>query len=144
MKLLNNKILIVCVFFLMSAPAYAGEVVNVSIQELKDLIEKGVQVIDVRTKSEWEKTGVVKDSHLLTFYDEKGNYDLDAWLADVARVANKDEPVILICHAGVRSRRLANYLVNKADYEKVYNVTRGIVGWIKAKNPTEPYQAPTE
>lgn len=144
MKSQLNNIFLVCVFFLVITPVYAGEVINVSIQELKDLIANDVQVIDVRTESEWKKTGVLEGNHLLTFYDEKGNYDLDTWLADVSKVVGKDEPVVLICHAGVRSRRIANYLAKEVGYEKVYNVKRGIARWIKEKNPTQPYQIPAE
>ncbi|MEJ2115659.1 MAG: rhodanese-like domain-containing protein, partial [Gammaproteobacteria bacterium] len=85
--------------------------------------------------SEWQKTGIVEGSHLIMFYDEKGKYDLKAWLAKVENIAKKDEQVILICHSGVRSRQLANYLAKVVGYENVYNVKKGIVYWIKKSNP---------
>ena len=44
-------------------------------------MQQGVEVIDVRTTSEWKKTGVVEGSHLIMFYDEKGKYDLNSWLS---------------------------------------------------------------
>jgi rhodanese-related sulfurtransferase len=68
------------------------------------------------------------------FYDEKGKYDMDAWLAGVANIANKDEPLILICHSGSRSKKLAEYLVKEVGYQTVYNVKKGIISWIKEKN----------
>jgi len=125
---------------LYSVAACANEVRDISNQDLESLMQQGIAVIDVRTTSEWIKTGIIKDSHLIMFYDEKGKYDLDAWLADVANVAKKDDPLILICHSGGRSKQLANYLTKQLDYKEVYNVKRGIVHWIKKDNATEPYK----
>ena len=60
---------------------------------------------------------------------------LNSWLAKVANVAEKDKPVILICHSGGRSKQLANYLTKVVGYKSVYNVKKGIVYWIKKNNP---------
>lgn len=116
--------------------AYANEVQNIDNKELKQLIEQNVAVVDVRTTTEWKKTGVIEGSHLIMFYDEKGKYDLNAWLGEVANIAKKDEPLVLICHSGGRTKQLANYLAKERGYEKVYNVKKGIVHWIKKDNPT--------
>ncbi len=97
-------------------------------------MESGVAVIDVRAPSEWNKTGVVKGSHLLMFYDDNGKYDLNNWLKNVAEIANKDEPVVLICHSGGRTKQLSKYLTSVVGYKEVYNVKRGIAHWIKKKN----------
>ena len=113
---------------------YAGEVQHIDNKTLKDLMLQDVPVIDVRTTSEWKETGIIESSHLLMFYDEKGKYDLEKWLADVEAIAGKDSPVILICHSGSRSKQLAKYLTKVAGYEKVYNVKRGIHYWIKKNN----------
>ena len=128
-KVITFIILLICASIL-----HAGEVLNIDNQTLKELILKDVPVIDVRTTAEWKETGVVEDSHLLMFYDEKGNYDLEKWLADVAAIAEKDQPIILICHSGSRSRQLAKYLTKVEGYKKVYNVKRGIQSWIKKNN----------
>ncbi len=122
-------ILIICTSVL-----HAGEVLNIDNKTLKELMQNDVPVIDVRTTTEWKETGVVKGSHLLMFYDEKGKYDLDKWLADVAEIADKNQPMILICHSGSRSKQLAKYLTKVEGYEKVYNVKRGIQSWIKKNN----------
>ena len=120
--------------FLISPIVIANEVTHIGNQELKDLIQRGVSVIDVRTVSEWQKTGVIEGSHLIMFYDETGKYDLNAWLSEVARVANKDEAVILICHSGSRSKQLAKHLVKVVGYKEVYNVKRGILHWVRKKH----------
>ena len=120
--------------FFLANNAYANSVKNISNEEFKQYLEQGIAVVDVRTKSEWNKTGVVEGSHLIMFYDEQGKYDLNAWLAEVEKVAKKDQPLILICHSGGRSKQLARYLTNVVGYKEVYNVKRGIAHWIKKKN----------
>lgn len=118
----------------------AAGVSHIDNKKLKELIEKDVPVIDVRTTSEWNKTGVIKDSYLMMFFDERGLYNLDKWLGALSKIANKKDPVVLICLSGSRSSQLANYLVNVEGYEHVYNVKRGIGFWIKESNPTvKPY-----
>jgi rhodanese-related sulfurtransferase len=122
------------IYIFLVSSVHASGLKNINNDELKQLMEQGVAVIDVRAPSEWNKTGVVEGSHLLMFYDDQGKYNLNTWLAEVAEIANKDEPVILICHSGGRTKQLGKYLANVAGYQEVYNVKRGIAYWIKKKN----------
>ena len=43
--------------------------------------------------------------------------------------------MILICRTGSRTNTLGNLLVEKLGYTQVYNVRRGITGWIAEKLP---------
>lgn len=129
------KYFLIYVLLLCANTTFANEVQLLNNQELKQLMQRGVAVIDVRSATEWRETGVVESSHLIRFYDEQGKYDLNTWLAEVDKIANTDDPVILICHSGGRSKQLANYLRKKAGYKEVYNVKRGIAYWIKQNNP---------
>ena len=65
-----------------------AEVIDIDNKTLARLIEEGVPVIDIRREDEWSATGVIDDSHLMTFFDAKGNHDAPAWRsaldADVA------------------------------------------------------------
>ncbi|MFK7816049.1 MAG: rhodanese-like domain-containing protein [Gammaproteobacteria bacterium] len=140
MTLLKRILNFGCLILFFTGFAYASGVQNIDNKELKQLMEQNVTVVDVRTTTEWKKTGVIEGSHLIMFYDEKGKYDLDAWLGEVASVAKKDEPLVLICHSGGRTKQLANYLAKERGYEKVYNVKKGIVHWIKKDNPTVSIQ----
>ena len=47
--------------------------------QLHEDISKGVVVIDIRRADEWKKYGIIKGSKLITFFDEKGNYDNNAY-----------------------------------------------------------------
>ncbi|MEM7401554.1 MAG: rhodanese-like domain-containing protein [Pseudomonadota bacterium] len=129
-----KRIVALIILIICTSVLHAGEVLNIDNKTLKELIQNNVPVIDVRTTTEWKETGVVKGSHLLMFYDEEGKYDLDKWLSDVAEIADKNQPMILICHSGSRSKQLAKYLTKVEGYEKVYNVKRGIQSWIKKNN----------
>jgi len=129
-------VIIFSVFFTYACDSNASGVQHIDNKTLKQLIQQGIPVIDVRTTTEWKKIGIVEGSHLLMFYDEKGKYDLEKWLNNVANIVTKDEPVVLICHSGGRSKQLAEYLVKEVGYQSVYNVKKGIVRWIKDKNPT--------
>ena len=51
-----------------SAPKFK----NINNSELKELLKKGVRLIDVRRPDEWKETGIVKGSHLLSFFDGRG------------------------------------------------------------------------
>lgn len=125
---------------LLAAGANA-EVTHIDNEELARLMATGVPVIDIRTEPEWRETGIVKGSHLLTFFDERGRADPPAWLAKLQPIARPDQPVILICRTGNRTGVLAKFLDEKVGYAKVYNVKHGIYGWMKDKRPVEPAAA---
>ncbi|WP_456379841.1 rhodanese-like domain-containing protein [Thiolapillus sp.] len=110
-------------------------VTNIDNAELEKLISKGVPVIDIRRAEEWRQTGVVEGSHLITFFDKRGNYNVRAWLEKLAPIAGKDQPFILICRTGNRTGTVGNFLDRKLGYTKVYNVQRGIVDWIAKGKP---------
>ena len=129
-----NRLIII--LLLLPLHVFAAEITHINNSELKQLIEQNVPVIDVRTISEWKKTGVIEGSHLMMFYDEKGKYNLEAWLDNVSNVAPKNKPVILICHSGSRSKQLAKYLTKVVGYNQVYNVKKGIAYWKRQSYPT--------
>lgn len=114
----------------LSLPGYT----NIDNAELKKLLDRNVKIVDLRRPDEWKQTGVVKDSKLLTAFDGTGRF-VQSFPADFTDFVTPDEEVILICRTGNRSSVLANMLVEQANYMKVYNVTDGIVDWIKAGNP---------
>jgi len=122
-------------FFCLFARA---EVIDIDNQELARLIQEGVPVIDIRLQSEWEQTGIVAGSHLFTFFDERGRADPAGWLAKVTPVASPDQPVIVICRTGNRTKAVSQFLSQQAGYRKVYNVRAGIMGWLRANGPAVP------
>jgi len=110
-------------------PAFA----NINNDELKELLTQNVKIIDLRREDEWAETGTIEGSKRLTAFDESGNF-VRTFPRDMMAYASNDEPVILICRVGNRSAAIANLLVEQGGYQKVYNVTNGIMDWIDAGN----------
>lgn len=101
-----------------------AEVTNVpATQEFIDA--KKMKIIDIRTKGEWIQTGIIKDSFLITFFDEKYGYDTDEFMGALDKVINKDEQFAIICNTGSRTKLIANFLGNKQDYH-VVNLAGGM------------------
>src|SRR3989338_6815565 len=128
------RILFTCLV-LISASNLRAEVIDIDNPELASLSASGIPLIDVRTVPEWEESGIVPGSHLLTFFDERGNADPSAWLKKVKSFAKPSDPVIVICRSGNRTRAVSQFLSQQTGYAKVYNVKHGIRSWIKENRP---------
>ena len=122
----------------LSALAAHAEVINIDSAELARLAASGVPVIDIRTEGEWKSTGVIAGSKLLTFFDESGRSNPPQWLEKVKGIARPDQPVILLCRSGNRTRAATQYLSEQAGYKTVYNVSKGINAWNGAGRPLVP------
>lgn len=127
-------------FFLATCLLLAGfnacaDIVDIENAELASLLASGVTIIDVRTAPEWQETGIVPGSHLLTYFDERGKADPAAWLEKVQAFAKPAEPVIVICRSGNRTKAVSQFLSQHAGYAKVYNVKHGIRAWAKEGRP---------
>ncbi|MCK9997505.1 MAG: rhodanese-like domain-containing protein [Candidatus Krumholzibacteria bacterium] len=109
--------------------------------QLIDMAAAGAPLIDIRRAPEWEETGVIEGSHLITFFEERNKYDLDAWLAAFDKVAGRDKPFILICRHGIRTRKLGRFLDGRQDFRYIHHLQHGITGWILADHPTERIDA---
>ncbi len=113
---------------------FAAGVNQIGNDEVKALLASGVPIYDVRRPDEWQQTGVIAGSRRLTFIDASGQVPPN-FLPRLTSAVDKDAPVILVCRTGNRSGVLSRYLVEKLGYTKVYNVSRGISGWIAAGQP---------
>lgn len=111
-----------------------AELINIDNTELKELLDEGVPIIDVRRVDEWNDTGIVEGSHLLTFFDDKGRYDAKKWLSELQENVDTDQPVIIICQVGGRTSIIGKWLGQQLG--TVYNVEDGIVGWMKGEGET--------
>lgn len=129
-----RRLLVACCC-LICAFAARADIVDIDNAELAKLAASGVPVIDIRTSPEWEETGIVPGSHLLTFFDERGRADPAAWLARAKAIAKPGDPLIVICRSGNRTKALSQFLSQQAGYAKVYNVRNGIRAWAKEGRP---------
>lgn len=100
-----------------SGQSQTSGVQNVAAADAKKLIDRGVQLVDVRTKDEYD-FGHLKDAKLVSV-DE-----IDKHLSELS----KDKPVLLYCASGARSAQAASYLSSNG-FTKVYNLDGGISQW---------------
>ena len=124
------RIVVFCALLVVGAMPLHADVIQVDSAGLERLRATGVAVIDVRRAEEWRETGVIEGSHLMTFFDKKGRYDLDQWLPALAAIAESDQPVAFICRSGKRSGKVARLLDEQFGYRHVYTAQDGILGWI--------------
>ena len=128
LKVLSSSILL---FFLLFKVVSAN-VIDIDNKEIKILLEKKIPIIDIRTKREWNETGVIPNSILITFFDENGNYSLNEWYKKLLKVSSNHNKIILICRTGRRTK-LAGNMINKKLEIVVYNAKYGIKSWINSK-----------
>jgi rhodanese-related sulfurtransferase len=100
------------------------EVPEIDVDELEHLAPSGPALIDVRRPDEWVAFRVPGATHI----------PMDEIEARIDEVPT-DGPVFVICHSGVRSRRVAEFL--RAHGVDARNVAGGSQAWADAGFPTE-------
>ena len=103
---------------------------NIDNLKLKELLGRGVKIVDIRRQDEWNTTGVIKGSHKVTAFDKKGAFN-QVFISQMMTATSPEEEVIIICRSGNRSTVISKFLTGQRGFEKVYNVTDGISKWIK-------------
>jgi len=138
MKLYTFKLILI-INVLVASFAFS-DVIEIGNIELKSLLQKNIPLIDIRRKDEWKSTGIVENSILMTFFDKNGKANTNEWLKELTKIANKNDPVILICRTGRRTGIISKFLSEKVGYSFIYDVTDGITDWIKKGNTVvNPY-----
>jgi rhodanese-related sulfurtransferase len=122
--------------FLLSLSLYA-KVINASVSQ--EILDSKIPIVDIRTPQEWKETGLLKGSIPIMFFDEKGNYDLKLFLAQLNKAVDTTKEFAIICRTGSRTRILANFLSMKMNYT-VTNLQNGIVFAKYKKLPIMPYK----
>ena len=138
MKIYAFKIILI--INVLTASFAFSDVIEIGNIELKSLLQKKIPLIDIRRKDEWKSTGIVENSILMTFFDKNGKANTNEWLKELTKIANKNDPVILICRTGRRTGIISKFLSEKVGYSLIYDVTEGITDWIKKGNTVvNPY-----
>lgn len=84
------------------------------------------QLLDVREPWELERAAVADALHIPM-----------AEIPERLGELNQEEPIAVLCHSGVRSARVAGYLVAQG-YAKVANISGGIDAWSIQVDPRVP------
>ena len=133
-KFMKKKLIAICLYIL-TTQAFA-EVKDVNNQKIISLMQNGVPIIDIRRAEEWNDTGVIKQSNLLTFFDKQGNHNVNKWLPKLKNIVKESDPVIIICRSGKRSGIVSKFLDEQANFTNVYNASGGMLSWVGSKNKT--------
>ena len=121
-----------------SMPAVASEAItNIDAAEAGQLVAAGMPLIDVRRADEWQATGVVAHSHLITAFNSEGQL-MPGFLDRIKAEVKPGEPVVIICRSGNRSSQVARLLTEQAGFTHVYNVAGGIIQWARNGQPLQP------
>ena len=117
---------------LLSASTLLADITALTAQQVQEAITKGVAVIDIRRVEEYKQYGIIKGSHKLTFFDNKGAYNIDKWMTKFTEIVKtKEQPFILICAHANRTKVVGKFLNEEAKYTNVQELEGGInYGWI--------------
>jgi rhodanese-related sulfurtransferase len=98
---------------------------------------QGIPVIDIRTPGEWQATGIIKGSHKMMFFNDKGQPDMGNWFFELGHlIKDKEQPFIILCAFANRSKALGGFLDKQLGFKNVYDLKDGIEnGWLKAGKP---------
>ena len=110
-----------------------ADIVDVNNEQIKELLKNNIPIVDIRRSSEWDQTGVVPKSILLTFFDKEGNYNYDEWYEKLLLEIDEGKPIILICRTGRRTAIIAKMMEIKKFDNVIYNAKNGITSWIDEK-----------
>jgi rhodanese-related sulfurtransferase len=101
---------------------------EVSVQELKALRDRGEKPLVLDVREDWElQLARIPDVVHVPMNQLPGR------LAQFER----ETPVIVMCHAGGRSLRVAHFLLNQG-FTSVANLTGGIQAWSESVDATVP------
>lgn len=101
---------------------------------------KTMPIVDVRTPAEWIQTGLLKGAIPIMFFNEKGKYDINAFLTTLNKEVDTNKPFAIICHTGSRTSMIAPWMSKQLHY-KVTNLLGGMEYATKSlKLKTYPYK----
>ena len=127
------RFFIIFIGFLLTIKFAFADIVDVNNEQIKALLKNNIPIVDIRRSSEWDQTGVVPKSILLTFFDKEGNYDYDDWYGKLLLEIDEGKPIILICRTGRRTNIIAKMMEIKKFDNVIYNAKSGITSWIDEK-----------
>ncbi len=116
-----KKILLLILLFINSLFA---EVINE--YPSQELVDSQIKIIDIRTQSEWIETGILEGALPITFFDERGNYNIPVFMKKLQEQIKQGEKFALICHVGNRTAMLAEFL-SKEYHMQVVNLAGGMM-----------------
>ena len=107
---------------------------SISASELKRRLDSDetLQLVDVREAMELDLARLQQPViHIPLSQSE-------TWIEQISSLINRDVPVVVLCHAGIRSWQFACWLMEAQGYEQVLNLQGGIDAWSVSADPSVP------
>ena len=103
-------------------------------RDLHDRLLQGetIQVVDVREHDELELARLPHPILHLPLSQSS------LWMATLSEQLDRERPVAVICHSGIRSWHFACWLVEHQGFTMVWNVQGGIDAWSVEVDSTVP------
>ncbi len=106
----------------------------------QEMLNSDLPIVDVRSIGEWKNEGILKEAIPIEFYDEKGKYDINAFLTELNAKVDTSKPFAIICRTGSRTSIIASWMSQKLNYD-VTNILGGMEYAIKGlKIKVHPYK----
>ena len=107
---------------------------SISAKDLHAWLASGsaLQLVDVREHSELEIAPFPGQVEHLPLSDS------NLWLSDLPARLTTSNPIVVICHAGIRSRNFGCWLLEQAADYDVWNLEGGIHAWSVEVDPSVP------
>jgi rhodanese-related sulfurtransferase len=105
-----------------------------SARELQARLEADapLQLVDVREAMELELARMQQAViHLPLSESER-------WLPQLGSLLDPSQPVVVLCHAGIRSWQFGCWLIETQGFEQVWNLQGGIDAWSLEADPSVP------
>jgi rhodanese-related sulfurtransferase len=104
----------------------------VTVQQAAAMVEDGALLVDIRELDEWQMLRIPGAEF-------KPLSQIQEWYEALPR----DVDIILQCRSGNRSAQATNALINQAGFDRVFNLTGGLIAWHSADLPVERGPAST-
>ena len=106
----------------------------------QEILNSNIPIVDVRTPPEWRETGLLKGAIPIMFFNQRGDYNVNAFLSELNKKVDTTKPFALICHTGSRTSMIAPWLSKELHYN-VINLKGGMEYATKSlKMKTYPYK----
>ena len=118
----------------MMTPMTPSSPQSISARDLHEWLASGraLQLVDVREHSELEIAPFPGQVEHLPLSES------NLWLSDLPARLTTSNPIVVICHAGIRSRNFGCWLLEQAADYDVWNLEGGIHAWSVEVDPSVP------
>lgn len=104
---------------------------SLSARELNERLQRGepIQLVDVREQEELE---LARLPHPVLHLPLSRSRE---WMEQVSDRLDRERPVAVLCHAGLRSWHFSCWLMEAHGYREVWNLSGGIDAWSVEVDP---------